>query len=241
LLSLRSFRIDRVLAPGERRLWLITDRMGASLPALTEEKLMIRRFAVLLSCIAMTSTALVEGQVIEERTQPQPPAGAPAPDSLQRRRGPRVRVPATPPAGTTTAPVEPRRPMLSAFVVPPGLSQPIEYLFSDLGFESGKTVPLTPHTTFDIAYKCYAKGLYSDAMIFASHGLQICNDARLHLLKGVCEMHRGLGSAAELTAVDYRNAIAAQQMFGLDVAHERINDSMAVRFSDIVEYQATGH
>jgi hypothetical protein len=202
---------------------------------------MIRRLAVLLSCMAMTSTAVVEGQVTEDRAQPQPPAGAPAPNTLQRRRGPLVRIPGPPPAGATTAPVEPRRPMLSTFVVPPGLSQPVEYLFSDLGYESGKTVPLTPHTTFDIAYKCYANGLYSDAIIFASHGLRMCNDARLHLIKGVCELHGGLGSAAELTAVDFRNAIAAQQTFGLDVAHERINDSMSVRFSDIVEYQATGH
>jgi len=198
---------------------------------------MIRRIAILLSCMAMTSAAVVEGQVIEERTQP--PADAPVPDSLQPRRGPRMRAPGPPP--TVSTPAEPRRPMLSAFIVPPGLSQPIEYLFSDLGYESGKTVPLTPHTTFDIAYKCYANGLYSDAIIFASHGLRMCNDARLHLLKGVCEMHRGLVSAAEVTAVDYRNAIAAQQTFGLDVAHERINDSMAVRFSDVVEYQATGH
>jgi hypothetical protein len=191
--------------------------------------------------MAMTSAAVVEGQVIEERTQPQAPAGAPAPDALQPPRGPRVRVPAPPPTATIITPAEPRRPMLSAFIVPPGLSQPIEYLFSDLGYESGKTVPLTPHTTFDIAYKCYANGLYSDAIIFASHGLRMCNDARLHLIKGVCELHQGLGNVAELTATDYRNAIAAQQTFGLDVAHERINDSMAVRFSDVVEYQATGH
>ena len=130
--------------------------------------------------------------------------------------------------------------MLSAFVVPPGLSEPIEYLLSDLGYEDGKTVPLTPHTTFDIAYLCYADGRYADAIVFASHGLRMCNDARLHLLKGVCELHRGLGTAAELTATDFRNAIAAQQVFGLDVAHERINDPWAVRFADVVEYQATG-
>jgi hypothetical protein len=199
---------------------------------------MIRRFAALLSCMAMTSAAVVEGQVIEERAQP--PAGAPAPDLLQPRRGPRVRVPAPPPTATIK-PAEPRRPMLSAFIVPPGLSQPIKYLLDDLGCESGKTVPLTPHTTFDIAYKCYANGLYSDAIIFATHGLRMCNDARLHLLKGVCELHRGQANVAELTATDYRNAIAAQQTFGLDVAHERINDAMAVRFSDVVEYQTTGH
>jgi len=130
--------------------------------------------------------------------------------------------------------------MLSAFVVPPGLSEPIENLLSDFGFEAGKTFPLTPHTTFELAYLCYADGRYADAMVFASHGLRICNDARLHLIKGVCELHRGLGTAAELTATEFRNAIAGQQVFGLDVARERINDTWAVRFADIVEYQVTG-
>jgi len=49
-----------------------------------------------------------------------------------------------------------------------------------------------------------------------------------------------LGTAAELTATEFRNAIAGQQVFGLDVARERINDTWAVRFADIVEYQVTG-
>jgi hypothetical protein len=130
--------------------------------------------------------------------------------------------------------------MLSAFVIPPGLSEPIENLLSDLGYESGKTFPLTPRTTFDLAYLCYADGRYADAIVFASHGLRMCNDARLHLIKGVCELHRGLGTAAELTATEFRNAVTGQQVFGLDGAHERINDAWAVRFADIVEYQATG-
>jgi hypothetical protein len=78
--------------------------------------------------------------------------------------------------------------MPSAFVVLPGLSERIDYLLSDFGYEAGRTLPLTPHTTFDLAYKCYADGRYSDAMI--------------------------------------------------DAARERINDPMAVRFEDLVEYQA---
>jgi len=130
--------------------------------------------------------------------------------------------------------------MLSAFVIPPGLSERIDYLLSDLGFQAGKTLPLTPQTTFDLAYLCYADGRYADAMVFASHGLRMCNDARLHLIKGVCELHRGMGTAAEMSAVEFRNAIAAQQVFGIDAARERINDAWAVRFADLVEYQATG-
>jgi hypothetical protein len=220
---------------------------------------MVRRLAVSLACVATAFPALVEGQVVGPRAQLQPPppaapgpdtlqprrdtpqpppTAAPGPDVLQRRRGPRVRVPAPPP--TDAAPVAPRRPMISAFVVPPGLSEPIEYLLADLGFESGKTFPLTPLTSFDVAYECYAHGLYSDAIIFASHGLEMCDDARLHLLKGVCLLHRGMGPAAELTATDFRNAVAAQRTFGLDQAEERINDPMAVRFADVVQYQATG-
>jgi hypothetical protein len=129
---------------------------------------------------------------------------------------------------------------MSAFVVPPGLSEPIQHLLSDLGCQSGKTVTLTPHTTFDLAYKCYADGRYADAIVFASHGLRMCNDARLHLIKGVCELHLGSGPNAESTASDFRHAMASNQTFGIDAARERINDPWAVRFADLIEYQATG-
>ena len=230
---------------------------------------MTRRLTVSLVCVAMTWSASVKGQVIQPGAQPQPlphlsPPGFNLPQQYPRMRSqtPRhVRRPGAP-AEMTPGPVTPgrvppgpsvaappsqapvaagpRQPTLSAFVVPSGLSEPIEHLLSDLGFEGGKTFPLTPRTTFDLAYLCYADGRYADAMAFASHGLRMCNDARLHLIKGVCELHRGLGSAAELTATEFRNAIAGQQVFGLDVARERINDARAVRFADIVEYQATG-
>jgi hypothetical protein len=68
----------------------------------------------------------------------------------------------------------------------------------------------------------------------------MCNDARLHLLKGDCELHLGRGADAERTASDFRAALAQQQFFGIEVARERINDAMAVRFDGIVEYQETG-
>src|SRR5580704_9674991 len=230
---------------------------------------MTRRLTVSLVCVAMTWSASVKGQVIQPGAQPQPlphlsPPGFNLPQQYPRMRsqtprpvrrpgapaemtpgpvppgpvppGPNV---AAPPAQTPSA-ATPRQPTLSAFVVPSGLSEPIEHLLSDLGFEGGKTFPLTPRTTFDLAYLCYADGRYADAMVFASHGLRMCNDARLHLIKGVCELHRGLGTAAELTATEFRNAVTGQQVFGLDGAHERINDAWAVRFADIVEYQATG-
>jgi hypothetical protein len=207
---------------------------------------MIRKLGISLICFATTWSASVEGQVIQPGAEPQPLPGAPAPDFQSLRRRPRMRPENPPPAArpTTLAPTAPaasRQAALSAFVVPAGLSEPINYLLSDLGYESGRTFPLTPRTTFDVAYKCYADGRYSDAMVFASHGLRMCNDARLHLIKGVCELHRGLGAAAEMTAVDFRNAIAGQQVFGMEAARERISDTMSVRFADLVEYQVTGH
>jgi hypothetical protein len=212
--------------------------------------------ALLISFVvvtAMTMAASVKGQVIQPGADPQPPPGTPPVDSPALRLGQRPRV-MVPPAARrpSVAPVarpstqpgaeanRPRQPTLSAFEMSPGLSEPLENVLSDLGYESGKTFPLTPRTTFDLAYKCYADGRYADAMVFASHGLRMCNDARLHLIKGVCELHRGMGTAAELTAADYRNAVAAQQLSGVDSARERINDAMTLRFADIVEYQATG-
>jgi hypothetical protein len=35
-------------------------------------------------------------------------------------------------------------------------------------------------------------------------------------------------------------ALAQQQFYGIESARERINDEMATRFDDIVEYQDTG-
>jgi hypothetical protein len=126
------------------------------------------------------------------------------------------------------------------FLVPAGLSMPAEDLFLDLGYGPVTSIPLTPRTSFDIAYKCYAHGLYSDAIAFARHGLTMCDDARLHLLKGDCELQLGLRAQAEKTASDFRQALAQQQFYGIESARERINDGMAARFDDIVEYQDTG-
>jgi hypothetical protein len=200
---------------------------------------MIRRLSIWL-IVAGSLAATANGQVIQPGAEPQPLPGSPPSDSLAPRRRP-IRPPASVRPGTPPPAVSgPRQTLPSAFVALPGLSERIDYLLSDLGYESGKTVPLTPHTTFDLAYKCYADGRYSDAMLFASHGLQLCNDARLHLIKGVCELHRGMGAAAEQTAANFRSAWAGQQLFGIDAARERINDPMAVRFEDLIEYQAIG-
>jgi hypothetical protein len=209
---------------------------------------MIRRLVISLACVAMTWSTSAEGQVrIQPGAEPLGLPGAPVPEFQAPRRFqrgtavPRQTARPTPPAiAPQGPPAGPRQPMISAFVELPGLSEPIQHLLDDLGYEDGKTVPLTPHTTFDLAFACYVSGRYADAIVFATHGLRLCNDARLHLIKGVCQLHLGQAPAAEMTAVDYRNAIGAQQMFGLDVARERINDPWAVRFADVVEYQAVG-
>ena len=224
---------------------------------------MISKLAISLVCFSLTWSAAAEAQLIQESLQPQPLPGTPNPDFTAPRRfprarpsippsttapAPRVRIPATSPAApgptgprvVTPAPTGPRQPGLSVFAPLTGLSEPIEDLLDDLGFQHGKTMPLTPQTCFDVAYLCYADGRYADAMVFATRGLQMCDDARLFWLLGVCELHRGLTGAAEKTASDFRGAMAAQQFFGIEAARERINDPWAVRFGDIVEYQATG-
>jgi hypothetical protein len=190
-----------------------------------------------------------------------PPRPAPVPN----RPGPRFRfnigstpvappgtlrtVPGTPPAppepagvpgNRPTAVVTPARPLQSVFLIPAGLSMPARELFDVLGVEPVTVVPLTPITCFDIAYKCYLEGMYSDAVVFARHGLTMCNDARLHLIKGVCELHLARGPEAEHTAAEFRTAFSQGQTFGLEAAMERVNDPLRVRFDQIVEYQNTG-
>ncbi len=223
---------------------------------------MIGRLVISLACVAMTLSSTASAQVrVEPGSEPQQMPGTPVPEFQAPRRFPRPARPVNPPANrfgvaVPNAPAQttpgqapaqgrppaagPRAPMLGAFVAPPGLSEPIENLLSDLGYQDAKTLPLTPTTTFEIAYLCYADGRYSDAAAFAAHGLRMCNDARLHLIKGVCQLHLGKARDAEATAADFRSALSAQQTYGIEVASERINDPWAVRFAQVVEYQATG-
>jgi hypothetical protein len=228
---------------------------------------MISKLAISFVCFALTHSAVAEAQLIPQGTEPQPLPGAPNPDFTAPRRFPRARPQAAPttatpnqrqrgpttidrrpagaglngPAVVAPGPVGPRQPTMSVFAPVTGLSEPIDNLMDDLGYQTAKTIPLTPRTCFDLAYACYADGRFADAIIFASQGLRMSNDARLYFIKGVCELHRGLTSAAEQTAGDFRTAMANQQFFGIEAARERINDARAVRFTDLVEYQVTGH
>jgi hypothetical protein len=117
---------------------------------------------------------------------------------------------------------------------------PAPDLFRTLGYDPVTCIPLTPQSCFDIAYQCYLQELYGDAVVLARHGLTMCNDARLHLIKGICELHLARSAEAERTASDFRNALTQQQLFGMEAAHERINEPLSVRFDAIVEYQNTG-
>src|ERR1700722_2628821 len=174
-----------------------------------------------------------------DQTPANPPPGSTAPPN-SFRRGPRPRFnfglspagpqgmarpvpgvgPSTSGAPRTTPAIglPPAPPLQSVFLIPAGLSMPASDLFETLGIEPVHVVPLTPTTTFDIAFKCYRQELYSDAVVFARHGLTMCNDARLLLLKGVCELHLRRGPEAERTAAELRNAVNQQQVFGMEAA-----------------------
>jgi hypothetical protein len=175
----------------------------------------------------------------------QPARPAPPPAAVPGQLPPERRGPLRPEPSPVTV-----RPIQSVFVIPPGLSMPAPELFELLGYGTlpcgpgggmAGCIPLTPQTSFDIAYKCYVRGLYADALVFAHHGLTMCNDARLYLLEGVCELWLGRCADAERTATNFRKALDDRQLFGMEVAQERINDPMRPRFEDIVEYQSTGH
>jgi len=125
----------------------------------------------------------------------------------------------------------------SAFSYPSGLSMSAECLLERLGYcPSSLCVPMTSDTTYDLAYACFARGLYEDAIVFASHGLTLREDARLFLIKGVCQMQLGRCSEAEATAEQYLSAIRNRNVIGLPVANERVNGPMRVRFEQVLKH-----
>jgi len=94
-------------------------------------------------------------------------------------------------------------------------------------------IALTPETCFDLAYGCYIRGWYKDGVAWARRGAAARPDARLELVKGVCELHAGNVSEARATAAAYRTALSRGATFGLEIALERINDPMSVEFRDL--------
>jgi hypothetical protein len=124
----------------------------------------------------------------------------------------------------------------SAFAAPVGLSMPAERLYAGLGYYPPYCLPMTSRTTYDLAHACFIRGLYEDAIAFANHGLTIRDDARLHLIKGVCLMHVGRCVEAEATVRRYLTAIDNKFVMGLANARERVNGPMRVRFEQIVEH-----
>jgi hypothetical protein len=124
----------------------------------------------------------------------------------------------------------------SVFSCPSGLSMPADRLIARLGYFPVNCVPMTPDTTYDLGFACYIRGMYDDAIAFANHGLTLRDDARLHLLKAVCQMSVGRCVEAEETVDKYLNAVASTNTVGLAVARERINGPMRVRVEQIVKY-----
>jgi hypothetical protein len=127
-------------------------------------------------------------------------------------------------------------PRTSAFSYPKGLSMDAERLFERLGQYPSHCVPMTSDTTYDLAYACYIRGLYDDAIVFADHGIALRDDARLELIKGVCQMHLGRCDEAEATVTQYLNAVNNKNLIGLTVARERLSGPMRVRFDQIQKH-----
>jgi len=123
----------------------------------------------------------------------------------------------------------------SVFSYPEGLSLSPENIFERLGYFPANCLPMTSDTTYDVAFACFIRGMYSDAVVFASHGLTIREDARLYLLKGVSEMHLGRCRDAEATAGQYLTAVSRNNVIGLPASYVRINGPMRVRFEQILK------
>jgi hypothetical protein len=124
----------------------------------------------------------------------------------------------------------------SVFSLPDGLSMSAECLFERLGYACGRCVPMTPETTYDLAYACFIRGMLTDTIAFADRGLSMREDARLYLIKGVAQMRLDLCAEAEVTAEQYLNAIANHHTIGLEYARERVNGPMRVHFEQMVRF-----
>jgi|GEM_PF-4983587 len=119
--------------------------------------------------------------------------------------------------------------------LPKGLETPGSVLIPRLGFGPAHCFPLTPTTCFDAGYKCYSLGWYADALAFADEGLTMSNNARLYLLKAVCEMHLGHCDDAVNAMANYRlSEVIPSEAVGLYSAQERINEPMRLRLEALV-------
>ena len=148
---------------------------------------------------------------------------------------PPVRTPVVSASPDVKQPVKPQPIKQPVRPLPPhlkGLSSPAVEVVS--GYFPGEgSISLSAEDSFDVAYACYIRGLYEDAVVLADRGLAKQKDARLLLVKGVCQLHLDRGAEAERTAAAYRSAIAKGQNVGLAIAQERINDGMSSRFWSI--------
>jgi len=143
-----------------------------------------------------------------------------------------IRTPALPPVEVAL----PAPDLPPGFGVPEGLVTRPAVLLPDLGYGTPDCFVLTPVTCFDVAYKCYIRGLYEDAVAFTRHGLRQSNNARLYLLQAVCEMHLGRCQAASQSILRYRSASTMPtETIGLGPAREHVNDPMRVRLEMLLD------
>lgn len=149
-----------------------------------------------------------------------------------------VDVNAQPPAVLPSEPVPDVLPpprLTSGFGIPEGLKTAPEILLPSLGYGSPHCFPLTPSTCFEVGYKCYARGMYEDALAFANHGLALSNHARIYLLKAMCEMQLARCDEAIATLIKYRHAaLRPEESVGLWQARETLNDPMRVRLERLL-------
>jgi hypothetical protein len=122
-----------------------------------------------------------------------------------------------------------------------GFSRPVDELFSALGYSPSGPDAWTPESSFDVAYACYIRGLHADAIVVADRGLALRNDARLQLIKGVCQLHLGQRSQAESTAAAFHAAVEQGMTAGLGQALERVNDPSSVQFRGIAPVSRRGN
>lgn len=168
------------------------------------------------------------------QAQPAPPAPIPQyiPDASAAARS--RAVPDGLPAETLKDSL-PKPAGVPRFGLPKGLETTGRVLIPKLGFGPAHCFPLTPTTCFDAGYKCYSLGWNADALAFADEGLTMSNNARLYLLKAVCEMHLGHCDDAANAMASYRLAeVIPSEAVGLYAAQERINEPMRLRLEALV-------
>lgn len=126
------------------------------------------------------------------------------------------------------------------FIVPEGLSMPVDCLLALLGHNAnhgldGVPFPFSVDECVWLAEECFKKRLYIDAVAIATHGIRFEKRPSLIYIRGASQL--GLGQA-DLAAASLRELSSMQQTSSSKQVHElsRINDAIVVRF--LLAYRA---